>query len=509
MALTKTTATNHARCQASHAGSVPVDTLTDGIPSNNTMESDSAPMNLRRAVNLESKLTIWQAPSARGAVATPAPSPSVAPAAETAPAATDAPAPLTTAAPAAALAPADFTTPAAASTVAETPKALVPTPIVSDIITPKTIATPAPAAADATLAAAENTIIIQETHLNVIDVDQIASPRPEPIRRNDFPLLPSPRNKTMAPVSHAEKRKAKRKLKQMRRTTTISSTILAHAPPASPPRCPATATPVAEPEARHHRADDNGCVIPIPAPPVGCSPHPKFLGWISGRNGNCLQMAPCLQKNIADHFNMDPTDVRVGALGPGKGPGPDPIAWIISIPQEQADYLLDIGALNSDNGLLKFYIPYNNPISPFLCTFMGFTIPEAGTALVLTIIGGAIADDPAVARFVRGHRDVFPAHLTAEEAFARFTKSVYVLALPLCQSDGTYIAWNVYAHSPTHNEEAFISLQSLFGNLSIFTVWSGTGRLGKNNQGGNNKSAKGAKGKGKDRKDRKGGNGRK
>ncbi|KAJ7602900.1 hypothetical protein B0H17DRAFT_1222667 [Mycena rosella] len=288
------------------------------------------------------------------------------------------------------------------------------------------------------------------------------------------------------------------------------------------------------------------------------APHPKFLGWISSGNGNRLQMAPHLQKHIADRFNMDPTDVRVGAPGPGEGPGLDPIAWIISIPQEQADYLLDIGALNSDDGLLTFYVPYNNPISPFLCTFTGFTIREADAALALAIIGGAIADDPAVARFVRGHRDAFPAPLTTDKAFARFTESVYVLALPLRQSDGTYIAWNVYAHSPTHNEEAFISLQSLLGNLSIFTVWSGTGvvlrrplychlcrsvdhpinicpvaglpgfmgptaetigalkqasrdallqgRPGKNNQGGNNK---GAKGKGKDHEDRKGGNGRK
>ncbi|KAJ7672768.1 hypothetical protein B0H17DRAFT_1141146 [Mycena rosella] len=589
MALTKTTAADRARRQASRAGSAPADALTDGIPSNNAAESDSAPMN---------------APSAQGAVAAPAPSPLVAPAAESAPAATGAPAPLTTAAPAAAPAPANVTMPAAASTAAETPAALVPAPLVSDIITPTAIAAPAP-----------------------VPLQPPTPPSPQP-------RTPFPGNETMAPVLHAEKRKGKGKAKanekgasharhdkdeanlcrgiawslgfptdmdnsasSSRQTGTISSTILAHAPPASPPRHPATAAPVTEPEARRCRADDNGCAIPVPGadcpdygtidgnpprgsymptPPHGhrtimgmtsqtlfrnhpvqqrrqwdAAPHPKFLGWISGGNGNRLQVAPRLQKHIADRFNMDPTDIHVGAPGPGEGPGPDPIAWIISIPQEQADYLLDIGALNSDDGLLTFYVPYNNPISPFLCTFTGFTIPEADAALALAIIGGAIADDPAVARFVRGHRDVFPAHLTADEAFVHFTES----------SDGTYIAWNIYAHSPMHNEEAFISLQSLLGNLSIFTVWSGTGvvlrrplychlcrsvdhptnicpvadlpgfmgptaetigaleqashdallqgRPDKNNQGGNNKGAKGAKGKGKDHEDRKGGNGRK
>ncbi|KAJ7660498.1 hypothetical protein B0H17DRAFT_1144995 [Mycena rosella] len=561
MAFIKTTAADRACRQASRAGSAPMDTLTDRIPGDNAAESESAPMNVRHAVNLESTLTIWQAPSARGAVAAPAPSPSVAPAAETAPAATDTPAPVTTAAPAAAPAPANVTTPATASTTAETPTALVPAPLVSDIITPTTIAALAPEAAGTTLATAANTIVIQETHLDVIDVNQIASPRPEPIRRDDFPPLPSPGNKTMAPVSHTEKRKGKGK-------------------------------------AKANDKDDNGRAIPIPGadrPDYGtvdgnprhgsymptplhghrmimgmmlrtlfrnhpvqqrrqwdAAPHPKLLGWISDGNRNCLQMAPHLQKHIADRFNMDPTDVRVGAPVPGEGPGPDPIAWIISIPQEQADYLLDISAFNSDNGLLTFYVPYKNPISPFLCTFTCFTIPEADAALALAIIGGAIADDLAVARFVRGHRDAFPAHLTADESFARFTESVYVLAFPLRQSD---------AHSPMHNEEAFILLQSLLGNLSIFTVWSGTGvvlrrflychlcrsvdhstnicpaanlpgfmgptaetigalkqashnvlmqgRPGEKNQGGNNKGAKGAKGKGKNREDRKGRNGRK
>ncbi|KAJ6590448.1 hypothetical protein DFH09DRAFT_1307003 [Mycena vulgaris] len=82
------------------------------------------------------------------------------------------------------------------------------------------------------------------------------------------------------------------------------------------------------------------------------APHPKLLCWISGGNGDRLQMAPRLQTHIANRLNMNPADVRVGASGLGEGPGPDPIAWLISVPEEQAQVLFDMGALNSDDSLL-------------------------------------------------------------------------------------------------------------------------------------------------------------
>ncbi|KAJ7469104.1 hypothetical protein FB451DRAFT_1478937 [Mycena latifolia] len=306
-----------------------------------------------------------------------------------------------------------------------------------------------------------------------------------------------------------------------RQTATIAETILAHVPP-SPPRCPATNAPDAEPEARRRRADTEGHAFPVnevrhhygtvnglpprgsymPTPADGHrtimgmsrpvifrnhppqqqhqwdgAPAPKLLCWISGGNNDRLQMAPRLQAHIANRLNMNPSDVRVGAPGLGEGPGPDPIVWLISVPEEQAEVLLDIGALNADDGLLTFFIPYDPPLTPFLCTFTGFTIPEADAALALAIIGGAIADDPTIARFVKGHRDAFPAHVTADEAHARFTESVYVIPLPLRSPRGNFIAWNAYAHPPTHNEGAWASLQELVGKLIIDTVYNGEGRL--------------------------------
>ncbi|KAJ6622635.1 hypothetical protein B0H10DRAFT_2340238, partial [Mycena sp. CBHHK59/15] len=228
-----------------------------------------------------------------------------------------------------------------------------------------------------------------------------------------------------------------------RSRTPLSLPPLRPLPPSPPrPRAPAN-----EPEACRRRADDEGRAIPTPdparpyygtvddLPPCGSymptpahghrtimgmsspfysattppaqrlqwdgAPHPKLLCWISSGNGNRLQMVPRLQTHIANRLNMNPADVRVRAPGLGEGPGPDPIAWLISVPEEQAQVLLDMGALNSDDGLLTFYVPYTPPITPFLCTLAGLTIPEADTELALAIIGDAIAGDNDIARFVR------------------------------------------------------------------------------------------------------------
>ncbi|KAJ6614395.1 hypothetical protein B0H10DRAFT_1950761 [Mycena sp. CBHHK59/15] len=430
--------------------------------------------------------------------------------------------------------------------------------------------------------AAPDVLAIGETCMSVIDVDP--SPRPDTMRRDDFPPLPSPGNETMTPVSHAEKRKGKGKGKaketgvftmhapqnqlnmissqspgvrsrrrpggphmyklphppapaprrrssephprnhhvarfshpcRQRRIVlsqlppsllpTLANTTLAAAIAPSSPSPPPPAAPANEPEAHRRRADDEGHTIPplTPLAPTTAwwtasrrvaptcrppctaivplwwdgAPHPKRLCWISGDNGDRLQMAPRLQTHIANRLNMNPADVRVGAPGLREGPGPDPIAWLISMPEEQAQVLLDMGALNSDDSLLTFYVPYAPPITPFLCTLAGLTIPEADAELVLAIIGEAIAGDNDIARFVRGDRDTFPAHVTADEAHARFTESVYVIALPLRSVRGAFIAWNVYVRAPTNNEDTFAELQALVGRLVIPTIYSGEGRL--------------------------------
>ncbi|KAJ7933981.1 hypothetical protein B0H13DRAFT_1855831 [Mycena leptocephala] len=142
--------------------------------------------------------------------------------------------------------------------------------------------------------------------------------------------------------------------------------------------------------------------------------------------------------------------------GQAEGTGPDPMAWLVSgLSAAQATALLEIQALASDT-LTVFFFPYAPPISGFVATYYGFTIPADDDDLALAVIADAAMADPAIARFIRAHRDAFPADMTADEVLARVGESI---------------------SSPTLSESLFEALRALFANLVIDTPFHGQGRI--------------------------------
>ncbi|KAJ7078706.1 hypothetical protein B0H15DRAFT_804726 [Mycena belliarum] len=207
-------------------------------------------------------------------------------------------------------------------------------------------------------------------------------------------------------------------------------------------------------------------------------PHPKIVGFIAGGNGDRVQNALRIQTQLARLTRVPQSRILVGPPGLAAGPGQDPHPWLLSgMPIAQAQFLLDQGFFSADDGLTMYILPYVPPITPFLGTFHGLTIPEDDPQRALTILARAITEDAAIGRFVRGHRDAFPPYVSADEAFASFAESIYVVALPLRSPHGPFIAWNVYARPPTEDEEVFANLRSLVAALVINTSFSGEGRI--------------------------------
>ncbi|KAJ7229614.1 hypothetical protein C8J57DRAFT_1387079 [Mycena rebaudengoi] len=211
--------------------------------------------------------------------------------------------------------------------------------------------------------------------------------------------------------------------------------------------------------------------------------HPKIICTISGGNGDRVQTAQRLRDHIANRFNMTPSDVLIGSPGLAdrspdpKRSGPDPIAWLVAgLTLNQAQALLDLGVLCSDI-ITTFFHAYRPPISGYVGTFQGFTIHQDQEDLALRIIADAVAADPSIGRFIRAHRDAFPADMTADQAFEAFCESIGVGDIQLLSSIGPFTAWNVYIHSPTTNEDDFEALCRLFGNLVINTPFHGQGRI--------------------------------
>ncbi|KAJ7774386.1 hypothetical protein B0H14DRAFT_2632034 [Mycena olivaceomarginata] len=129
-------------------------------------------------------------------------------------------------------------------------------------------------------------------------------------------------------------------------------------------------------------------------------PQLKVVATISGGNGDCIQTAE-----------------------PERS-GPDPIAWLIAgLSVAHAQTLIDIGCLCSDT-LTMFFHEYQPQITGFVGTFYGFTIPESSAALAHRTIVAAIVADPAIAHFIRAHRDTFPVDLTAEQCLVRFGEHI-------------------------------------------------------------------------------------
>ncbi|KAJ7036010.1 hypothetical protein C8F04DRAFT_1258382 [Mycena alexandri] len=201
-------------------------------------------------------------------------------------------------------------------------------------------------------------------------------------------------------------------------------------------------------------------------------PHPKILATVAGGNGDRIMTWEGLRNHIAGRFNMDPEDVSVGTPGLGEHPGADPAAWLIAgLSEEQAQALLDMGALVSDTMTTVFHA-YNPQLTGFAATFQGFTI-----SITHAVIADAIMADPAVTRFVRAHRDAVPPFISNDEALARFGESIRVTGIQLLSPRGLFTAWNVYVDSPTYSEEHFAALGRLVGNIVIDTPFNGQGRI--------------------------------
>jgi hypothetical protein len=158
-----------------------------------------------------------------------------------------------------------------------------------------------------------------------------------------------------------------------------------------------------------------------------------------------MLMAGLLRNHIASRFNMNPSDLLIGPPGQAEGLGPDPMAWLVAgLTEDQATALLDIQALVFDT-LTAFFFPYSLPISGFVGTFYGFTIPSDNDDLALTVIGDAAMVDPAITCFICAHRDAFPPDMTADEVLTQIRESMWVAPIPLLSLHSVpFTARNMY-----------------------------------------------------------------
>ncbi|KAJ7721590.1 hypothetical protein B0H14DRAFT_3520609 [Mycena olivaceomarginata] len=182
-------------------------------------------------------------------------------------------------------------------------------------------------------------------------------------------------------------------------------------------------------------------------------PQPKVAATISGGNGDRIQTVELVRTSIADRFNVPRASLLIGTPGLAENNGPDPIAWLIAgISADQAKTLIDMGCLCSDT-ITIFFHEYHPPISGFMGTWQGFTMAESDAELAHRIIVDAVLADPAITRFVRAHRDSFPADMIADECLELFGNHIITLPINLLSPRGPFVAWNVYIKSPTNDEE--------------------------------------------------------
>ncbi|KAF7352168.1 hypothetical protein MVEN_01180000 [Mycena venus] len=121
-------------------------------------------------------------------------------------------------------------------------------------------------------------------------------------------------------------------------------------------------------------------------------------------------------------------------------------------------------ALVSDT-LTVFLHAYRPSLTGFGGTFQGFTVHPSEGEAILGHFAHVISEDASIARFVRSHRDAFPAHMTNDEVFAAFVQSLWVHPLQLkakATSARTEITgWNLHFDSPTRRVDSFDELTVL------------------------------------------------
>ncbi|KAJ7025092.1 hypothetical protein C8F04DRAFT_1129643 [Mycena alexandri] len=210
----------------------------------------------------------------------------------------------------------------------------------------------------------------------------------------------------------------------------------------------------------------------------------KVVFTISGGNGLRALTQPELVRFFSDYLNLDDVHrerMEVGAPN-REGPGPDPIAWIVTgLRESHARHLLRIRQLSADNGRTVFFHCIDPQISGYVGTFVGLTIPSSKRELACSLIAGAISDDPRIASYVRSHRDRFPPEVSADEALARFCEHISVADITLLApgNSGEYVGWNVYVEPFTDYEDVFAPFIDLVAGLEINTDWNGQGLISK------------------------------
>ncbi|KAF8151065.1 hypothetical protein K438DRAFT_1988334 [Mycena galopus ATCC 62051] len=207
------------------------------------------------------------------------------------------------------------------------------------------------------------------------------------------------------------------------------------------------------------------------------APGPKALAYVVGGNGDIMQTTEMLRTTIANRFNIPHDEVLIGSPGRTER-GPDPIAWLIGgLRQYELEYFLDATFLSSDD-ISIFFHAYSPPITGFIGTFAGFTIPVSNAVLAENTIVDYAANDPAITRHVRANRDAFPPETPADHCLDLWLDSIRAEPIELLSPrGGTFTAWNVYVRSPARHEATFAVLQSLFAALVMDTTFSGQGRI--------------------------------
>jgi hypothetical protein len=205
---------------------------------------------------------------------------------------------------------------------------------------------------------------------------------------------------------------------------------------------------------------------------------PKFFIVVSGGNSTIIQTHGLIRVAIGDFLNVDPTSFHLGTP-PTPENGPSPVLWLVAgLPPHLAQAVLERPVLSSRR-ITLFTIPFNMPITRFVGTFGGFTLPnsQGGADAARDLLQMAIRANADITEFVRTHRDAFDPQVSADQAWHIFSNSVVVEGMELLVNNTVTVAWQLGVTPPTNDHGAWIQLRRLFGCLSVMTALHRTARL--------------------------------
>ncbi|KAF8125550.1 hypothetical protein K438DRAFT_2002042 [Mycena galopus ATCC 62051] len=139
-----------------------------------------------------------------------------------------------------------------------------------------------------------------------------------------------------------------------------------------------------------------------PTPPGGFPsidvPHPKFLLTVSRGNGLTMHTHGLIHDSIGNYVNVDATNFQLGTP-PTAERGPSPTLWLVAgLPERLSEMLVDKKVLSSTH-ITFFTIPFDIPITGFVGTFSGFTLPntQEGADAACSLLQSAIRADNNIA----------------------------------------------------------------------------------------------------------------